>query len=68
MTNIIQRNAVVIPSAAIGGAIYGGRSNPVTGTQMPPAGPTLSFTIATVIGLVGTSYFLLYGTKFEAYL
>jgi len=29
--------------------------------------PTVAFTIATGIGLVGTAYFLVFGKEFEAY-
>lgn len=63
----LVRNAVVIPSAAIGGVLYGGIENPVTGAQLVPASPTLAFTLATAIGLIGTGYFLVYGKEFEAY-
>jgi MFS family permease len=62
----LVRNTIVIPSAAIGGAIYGGF--PVPFTSLEYAGsPTLSFTLATAIGLVGTGYFLVFGEEFEAY-
>jgi MFS family permease len=60
------RNTVVIPSAAIGGTIYGGFSVP--GTDLAFAGsPELAFSIATAVGLVGTAYFVLFGREFEAY-
>ena len=60
------RNLIVIPSAAIGGAIYDGFSVPRT--DLAYAGsPTLAFAIATVIGLIGTVYFFLFGREFEAY-
>jgi len=62
----LVRNTIVIPSAAIGGAIYGGFSVPGTGLSYAGS-PTLVFTIATVIGLVGVGYFVLYGKEFEAY-
>ena len=62
----LVRNLIVIPSAAIGGAIYDGFS--VSLTDLSYAGsPTLAFAIATVIGLIGTVYFFLFGREFEAY-
>lgn len=63
----LVRNAIVIPSAAIGGAIYGGLSNPLTGTELFAGSPTLAFGLATAIGLVGTGYFFVFGEEFEAY-
>ena len=53
----LARNAVVIPSAAIGGWLYG----------LSPGGPELAFGVATVVGLVGTGYFLLFGKELPAY-
>ena len=50
----LVRNAVTIPSAALGGLVYA-RS------------PTLAFGVATVVGLVGTGYFLVAGEEFAAY-
>ncbi len=49
-----MRNAVGIPSTAVGGAIYA-------------FSPTLSFTLATVVGLLGTGYYLAFGREFAAY-
>jgi MFS family permease len=49
----LVRNAVTIPSAAVGGVLYAGS-------------PTLAFGVATVVGLVGTGYFLVAGEEFEA--
>ena len=61
-----MRNLIVIPSAALGGLIYGGLLIP--GTDLAYGGsPTVAFTLASVIGLVGTVYFLVYGKEFEAY-
>ncbi len=51
----LLRNAVVIPSAALGGALWDFVS------------PELAFSVATAIGLVGTAYFLLFGREFGAY-
>jgi len=51
----LLRNTVVIPSAALGGALWDFVS------------PEVAFTLATVVGLVGTGYFLAYGREFEAY-
>ncbi|MDY6817760.1 MAG: MFS transporter [Halobacteriales archaeon] len=50
----LVRNTLGIPSTAIGGAIYA-------------VNPTLSFMLATAIGLVGTGYYALFGTEFAAY-
>ncbi|SIS11924.1 MFS transporter [Natronorubrum thiooxidans] len=66
-TYYLLRNLLVIPSAALGGLLWAGISNPVTGEEFLAGSPTLAFTIATVIGLVGTVYFLLFGSEFEAY-
>jgi len=62
----LVRNTVVIPSAALGGALYGGFTVP--STDLGYAGsPTLAFAVATVVGLAGTVYFLLAGREFSAY-
>jgi len=60
------RNVVVIPSAAIGGAIYGGFTVPLTDIAYP-GNEVLAFGLATVVGLAGTLYFLTFGKEFEAY-
>ncbi len=60
----LARNAVVIPSAAIGGAIYGGFSIPFTSVAVPGS-PELAFSLATVVGLIGTAYFLVFGRSFQ---
>ncbi len=62
----LLRNTIVIPSAALGGAIYGGFSIPLTDLSYAGSEPA-AFGIATAIGLVGTIYFLLFGREFEAY-
>jgi MFS family permease len=49
----LVRNAVTIPSAAVGGALYA-------------VSPVLAFGSATAVGLLGTGYFLLFGDEFEA--
>ncbi|GAA0210145.1 MFS transporter [Halobaculum roseum] len=53
-TYYLVRNVITIPSALVGGWIYG-RS------------PEVAFALATVVGLVGVAYFLLQGREFEAY-
>jgi hypothetical protein len=53
-TYYLVRNTVVIPSAALGGWLYG-------------RDPTLAFGLATVVGLVGVAYFARFGEEFEAY-
>jgi MFS family permease len=54
-TYYLIRNTIVIPSAALGGYLWEFVS------------PEVAFTIAAVIGVVGTGYFLLFGEEFEAY-
>ena len=54
-TYYLLRNTVVIPSAALGGYLWEFVS------------PEIAFTIAAVIGVVGTGYFLLFGEEFTAY-
>ncbi len=51
----LLRNAVVIPSAALGGWLW------------DAASPEVAFGLATAIGLLGTAYFLAFGEEFEAY-
>ncbi|TQQ80940.1 MFS transporter [Halonotius terrestris] len=63
----LLRNLIVIPSGALGGALYGGLPNPLAAGQLFAGNPTLAFAVATVIGLLGTGYFLLFGEEFEAY-
>jgi MFS family permease len=62
----LARNALVIPSAALGGALYGGFTIPRTGLTYAGSEP-LAFGLATAIGLVGTGYFLVFGREFDAY-
>jgi MFS family permease len=75
-TYYLLRNTVVIPSAALGGILWDGLTIPATlfGTSLPFGGstvwtgdPTIAFTVAAVIGLLGTAYFLVFGEEFEAY-
>ncbi|WP_135821105.1 MFS transporter [Halostella litorea] len=54
-TYYLLRNAVVIPSAALGGYLWDFVS------------PEVAFTLAAAIGAVGTGYFLAFGEEFEAY-
>ena len=58
----LARNTLVVPSAAVGGALYGG----VPGSGYSGS-PELAFSIATALGLVGTAYFVLFGREFDAY-
>ncbi|SFR35406.1 MFS transporter [Halogeometricum limi] len=50
----LVRNVVTIPSAAVGGWLYA-------------TDPRTAFLVATVVGFLGTGYFLLFGREFEAY-
>ena len=54
-TYYLLRNTVVIPSAAVGGYLWDFVS------------PEVAFTVAAVIGVAGTGYFLAFGEEFEAY-
>jgi MFS family permease len=54
-TYYLLRNTVVIPSAAVGGYLWDFVS------------PEIAFIVASVIGLAGTGYFLLFGKEFDAY-
>ncbi|MDZ7689454.1 MAG: MFS transporter [Halobacteriales archaeon] len=49
----LVRNVVVIPSAAVGGWLYG-------------LSPTLAFSGASVVGVVGVVYFVVFGREFES--
>jgi MFS family permease len=51
----LVRNAVTIPSAAAGGLLYDAVS------------PEVAFGLASVVGVLGTGYFLAFGEEFEAY-
>jgi hypothetical protein len=54
-TYYLLRNAIVVPSGALGGYLWEFVS------------PEVAFTVAAAIGLVGTGYFVLFGEEFEAY-
>ncbi|MFC6717208.1 MFS transporter [Natrialbaceae archaeon GCM10025810] len=54
-TYYLLRNAIVIPSAAIGGYLW------------EFVNPETAFTLAAVIGVAGTAYFLVFGEEFDAY-
>ncbi|MFC7199215.1 MFS transporter [Halospeciosus flavus] len=52
-TYYLVRNILTIPSAALGGWLYHAYS------------PQLAFTLATVVGLLGVGYFVVFGERFE---
>ncbi|PSP31170.1 MFS transporter [Halobacteriales archaeon QH_10_67_22] len=54
-TYYLLRNTIVIPSAALGGYLWDFVS------------PEIAFSVAAVIGVIGTGYFLVFGREFEAY-
>ena len=54
-TYYLLRNTIVIPSAALGGYLWDFVS------------PEIAFSVAAVIGVTGTGYFLVFGQEFEAY-
>ena len=62
----LVRNTVVIPSAALGGALYGGFTVPATDLSVSGS-PEVAFSLATGIGLLGTALFLRYGREFGPY-
>ena len=49
------RGMIVIPSGLLGGILW------------DFASPEISFTLASIIGLIGVAYFFLFGKEFEAY-
>jgi len=57
----LVRNTLTIPSAAFGGLLYGSSG------YLGYSGPAVAFGLATVVGLLGTVYFLLRGEEFGAY-
>jgi MFS family permease len=48
----LVRNVVVIPSAALGGWLYG-------------VSPTIAFTTASIVGVLGVFYFVVFGREFK---
>jgi hypothetical protein len=75
-TYYLLRNTIVIPSAALGGWLYGSDWTLGLGTRIGSlgapevvvsAGPTLAFSVATAIGVLGVGYFAVFGEEFEAY-
>jgi MFS family permease len=63
----LVRNTLVIPSAALGGWLYGSSWTLAAGDLTLQAGPRLAFGVATAVGVVGVAYFLLFGEEFEPY-
>jgi len=66
-TYYLLRNTLVIPSAALGGWLYGSEWAVAIGDVVIQAGPELAFGVATVVGLIGVVYFIVFGREFEAY-
>ncbi|WP_367176535.1 MFS transporter [Haloarcula rubripromontorii] len=66
-TYYLLRNTLVIPSAALGGWLYGSEWAVSIGGVVFRAGPELAFGVATVVGFVGVVYFIAFGREFEAY-
>jgi MFS family permease len=67
-TYYLLRNTLVIPSAALGGWLYGSdwTLSILLGATVT-AGPELAFEVASAIGIVGVVVFLAFGREFEAY-
>ena len=63
----LVRNTLVIPSAALGGWLYGAEWALDIGGSTLRAGPQLAFGVATVVGAVGVAYFVVFGREFEPY-
>ncbi|QLH79774.1 MFS transporter [Halosimplex rubrum] len=66
----LLRNAIVIPSAALGGYLYDSAWTvdlPAGPLATLTAGPELAFSVATVVGIAGVAYFLVFGEEFAAY-
>jgi len=63
----LVRNTLVIPSAALGGWLYGADWALDFGAVTLQAGPRLAFAVATVVGVVGVAYFVAFGREFEPY-
>ncbi|WP_459194769.1 MFS transporter [Halosimplex sp. J119] len=66
----LLRNTIVIPSAALGGYLYDSDwavDVPVGPLDVLTAGPELAFSVASVVGVVGVVYFLVFGEEFAAY-
>ncbi|WP_435347916.1 MFS transporter [Haloarchaeobius sp. HRN-SO-5] len=57
----LVRNALTIPSAFVGGLLY------ASAGYAGLSGPQVAFAVATVVGLLGTAYFLVEGEEFSAY-
>ena len=66
-TYYLIRNTIVIPSAALGGLLWAGIPEWLPASGLYDGSPVLAFTVASVVGIVGTAYFLLRGEEFEAY-
>jgi MFS family permease len=66
-TYYLVRNTVVIPSAAIGGWLYGSDWAVSLAGLTLRAGPELAFGVASAVGTAGVVYFLAFGREFEAY-
>jgi hypothetical protein len=62
----LVRNVVAIPSAALGGALYGGLAPPSVGRDLAGS-PTLAFGTASAVCLLGAGCFLAFGEEFAAY-
>ncbi len=66
-TYYLLRNVVVIPSAALGGWLYGSEWTVELDGFALAAGPTLAFAVASAVGIAGVAYFLVFGREFEPY-
>jgi MFS family permease len=63
----LVRNTLTIPSAAIGGWLYGSEWTLALGALTLQSGPRLAFGVATAVGVVGVGYFIVFGREFDAY-
>jgi hypothetical protein len=66
-TYYLVRNTVVVPSAALGGWLYGSDWAVSLAGLTLRAGPELAFGVASAVGTAGVVSFLAFGREFEAY-
>ena len=66
-TYYLVRNTIVIPSALLGGLLWAGIPAGLPASDLYTGSPTLAFGVASVVGVLGTLYFLVFGEEFEAY-
>ena len=66
-TYYLLRNTIVIPSAALGGWLYGSDWVLTAAGVTLRGGPEFAFGVATAVGSVGVLYFVVFGEEFAPY-